>query len=98
GGTPSTTTAPRRCGGGRRGRWRTCFRSPGRPSRAGRTSGADRLRRAGLGPLLFLLLELGLDPRAFLRHLVHADRALRPAGEELADDGVVGLAHLLLGR
>src|SRR5438105_3338340 len=48
-------------------------------------------------PLLFLRLELLLDAGLVLvAHLVHADGALGPAREELADDRVVALLHVVL--
>src|SRR2546426_6448003 len=45
----------------------------------------------------FLRLQLRLDARGVLvGHLVHPDRALGPAREELADHPIVGVPHLLL--
>src|SRR4051794_29253225 len=61
-------------------------------SAAGRPSDAHDLHvvvgraldLAGLATLLLLLLERLLDLGVVLRHLVHPDRALGPAGQELA--------------
>src|SRR5947209_5419580 len=48
-------------------------------------------------PLLFLRLQLLLDTAlVVVAHLVHADGALGPAGEELADDRVLAVLHVLL--
>src|SRR5438093_7129007 len=50
-------------------------------------------------PLLFLGLQLLLDAALVLvAHLVHPDGPLRPSGEELADDGVLAVLHVLLAR
>src|SRR3546814_236060 len=42
--------------------------------------------------------EVALDVALLQRELVHPDRTGSPAGQELADDLVVGRAHLGLGR
>src|SRR5207237_4558165 len=48
-------------------------------------------------PLLFLRLQLLLDTALVLiAHLVHADGTLGPAGQELADDRVLAVLHVLL--